>query len=567
MIGLTLASSSARGEAPSTLPAADTVVALIRRLGDADPSARDAAAAALKTMGNAARHELLAASRTDDPQIAPAAGEILAAIPWWIESDSAETRQLLEGYAARPPEQRAMLMDALARTARTEANDVLLRVASDDSSEEVAWHAASLLRRRADAKLWASVRSLDLANASPPILTLAARAYLANDAKAADELLRRVTDGPAPEGINGVGEWIDVASLLVGAAAYEGRWGDAIALQRGIVTRLESLHDTRPLVQRATRIHKLQLFMLHARGGPELGYADDAARWPDEARSVALYVWATWFERAGMTPIAELLARVASVRPMPETIEPSLIASALEWLEHDEWVDTELARAAARLDDRPVFEETTQAAYQLAQRHTDAGQWAAAVKLLDALQRASSSLADPDNIGSGVDDSALGCLRAWNQLRLCDAAGDLAGVEAELARLIPRMTNLRTDVPTYVVLYLRAHGRGREAEKVAEDHATMLRADVDAAPRSAKPLNSLAWFLSRTNAPGEEAVDASSRAIEIEPDNYAFLDTAADAAFTSGDAKRAVALETRALRIRPCDAFLKTQLTRFAARK
>ena len=47
------------------------------------------------------------------------------------------------------------------------------------------------------------------------------------------------------------------------------------------------------------------------------------------------------------------------------------------------------------------------------------------------------------------------------------------------------------------------------------------------------------------------------------PENAAYLDTAAEAHFRNGDAKGAVRMETRALELRPNDAFMQEQLARF----
>jgi predicted Zn-dependent protease len=78
-------------------------------------------------------------------------------------------------------------------------------------------------------------------------------------------------------------------------------------------------------------------------------------------------------------------------------------------------------------------------------------------------------------------------------------------------------------------------------------------------------MNDLAWFCSRTGEHAEEASALADRAMALEPENYAYIDTAASAHFAAGDAAEAVRLEKRALLMRPSDVFMQRQLQRFEA--
>ena len=78
--------------------------------------------------------------------------------------------------------------------------------------------------------------------------------------------------------------------------------------------------------------------------------------------------------------------------------------------------------------------------------------------------------------------------------------------------------------------------------------------------------NDLAWLCARSGRHLNEAVGWATRAVELQPDEGAFLDTLAEAKFRTGKAHEAVEIETRALTLRPEDeAFMIVQLARFRA--
>ena len=78
-------------------------------------------------------------------------------------------------------------------------------------------------------------------------------------------------------------------------------------------------------------------------------------------------------------------------------------------------------------------------------------------------------------------------------------------------------------------------------------------------------MNDLAWFCARTGEHADEAIALADRALGLEPENYAYIDTAASAHFAAGDAAEAARLEKRALLMRPSDVFMQRQLQRFEA--
>jgi uncharacterized Ntn-hydrolase superfamily protein len=98
-----------------------------------------------------------------------------------------------------------------------------------------------------------------------------------------------------------------------------------------------------------------------------------------------------------------------------------------------------------------------------------------------------------------------------------------------------------------------------ERERVSESlkHA-LARPDVDAST-----LNGLAWICATNNVHLEEALKAAQRAVQLEPKNTEILDTLAEVHYRSGNAAKAIEVESQALSYAPNDPYLKDQINRF----
>jgi uncharacterized Ntn-hydrolase superfamily protein len=98
-----------------------------------------------------------------------------------------------------------------------------------------------------------------------------------------------------------------------------------------------------------------------------------------------------------------------------------------------------------------------------------------------------------------------------------------------------------------------------ERERVAESlsHA-LARSDVDAST-----LNGLAWTCATAGVHLEQALEAAQRAVTLEPKNAEILDTLAEVHYRSGNAAKAIEVETLALSFSPNDQYLKDQIARF----
>jgi tetratricopeptide (TPR) repeat protein len=118
-----------------------------------------------------------------------------------------------------------------------------------------------------------------------------------------------------------------------------------------------------------------------------------------------------------------------------------------------------------------------------------------------------------------------------------------------------------------VVPLLKRWGESEEAKAFFERAYAPAKANVTAFPDDAESLNSLAWLCARCDERLTEAEALARRAVELAPDNVAYLDTAAEVQFRLGRADEAVRLETRAVQLDPQDSMLKEQLERFRGGK
>jgi uncharacterized Ntn-hydrolase superfamily protein len=115
---------------------------------------------------------------------------------------------------------------------------------------------------------------------------------------------------------------------------------------------------------------------------------------------------------------------------------------------------------------------------------------------------------------------------------------------------------------TYADEY-QAQGRTDLATRERERVAEILRRALGRNERDASMLNGLAWACATHDLYLGEAVKAAERASTIEPRNVDILDTLAESYYRSGNATKAIEVESRAATIDPKSQYLKDQIARF----
>ena len=104
-------------------------------------------------------------------------------------------------------------------------------------------------------------------------------------------------------------------------------------------------------------------------------------------------------------------------------------------------------------------------------------------------------------------------------------------------------------------------------EDLAQVERQRVRETLDRAlarkEKDASLLNGLAWSCATRGMYLEQARLAAERAVQLEPKNVDILDTLAEVYFRSGDAAKAIEVETRASKLDPKSQYLKDQIERF----
>ena len=82
-------------------------------------------------------------------------------------------------------------------------------------------------------------------------------------------------------------------------------------------------------------------------------------------------------------------------------------------------------------------------------------------------------------------------------------------------------------------------------------------------PEFSNSYNDLAWLYSQENSRLDQALELINKALALEPDHYAFLDTKAEIFFKMGRVEDAIAVEEALTRKYPNDDYLKRQMEKF----
>jgi predicted Zn-dependent protease len=169
--------------------------------------------------------------------------------------------------------------------------------------------------------------------------------------------------------------------------------------------------------------------------------------------------------------------------------------------------------------------------------------------------------------GEKVMEKAAAAEQLWAEIhchyfKAAKAKGDVAEMEAragEILRLLPEDEHVVVEVAPVLI----EMGRSGDAARLFVKPYGVLKAELEETPGDPERLNNLAWLCARCGQKLEEAEGMIGRALAARPENYAYLDTAAEVKFRLGKVEEAIGLEERALALKPGDAFIEGQLKRF----
>jgi hypothetical protein len=529
---------------------------LINDLADPDASTRQSAAEKLVAIGDPARQALVMAARSNSPQIASRASEILMKLPWWDKDDPDDVKDKLQKYGELSNEERAQALGEIAKVQSSEP--ALLRIAEDDPSDSVSWIAVALLRELESEPVNKTLRQMDLTDARLQVVLLAARAYLPVDRAKAMALFRQAIEQDAEDTPADDVDLDFAYRLLITDALEHGNENDALKLQRLRVHRAAAGGDASGAV--------FELLALYA----DHGITDSLEQDLEEDA-----------EYLGRPEVMYTLARLEDSREggsilMKDAINRAALASSLTSA-GSHWRAAKIMQAQA-WDEQAWLECYSLLAFKDPQRvdlDYEAHQILAEIADTNedhvaAADHWEAALPDAKALAQAAGDQGINQIRpedikdevAWHRLHAARTSGDHSSANKILDELLqnPRP---ETNVTIEVVNALKSSGRNDDAVKFFQKGYDVASDKLAERDFMANNLNEFAWICARCGERADEAVKAANRAMAIEPENYAYIDTAASAYFAAGDSAKAVELERRALLSRPNDAFMRKQLERF----
>lgn len=561
IIGLLIALSAA-SVCGQTHPA--DIDTLIQTLSEADPAVRQDAARQLIALGADARPHLLAALKSDNPEIRARAGEILRELPWHRPGDSPAVKEILAKYGTMEDGQRFIAAGRLASLADNEGHEALLRLAVEEPSDRVRWLVVAILREQSTyGPAKQRLQQLDADSPHSAIVLLAGWGWYQVDTGKSHQLLQKAIELEMQNWRQPNAEMLLALNVLAEDALAHSDYARAAELVR------KKIHfaDPSESAEDASLDPAMELFALHAQHGPLKGLAQDLA----EHRSLLgrremLYVWAGLLRR-WHGPNAGDLAAAALVVDQPAQHQHLSTGDFLMSCDWNDWAKSEFETAIAQTGDENDLIIDASACFRLSQlaiaRGDDAGaadHMAEAMRLVNAGDDMFLRRRDQ---GAEVADNAIQAeihYRRWRAAR----AGKPDEAKKHLDELL-RLDPADIEIAIEVVPALAAAGRKADADKVFDAAYALLKKLLDDEPQNPEHMNNLAWLCARCDRHLDQAMDLSNRAVTELPENYAYLDTAAEACFRTGDAKRAVELEEKALGFRPRDDFMLEQLARFRA--
>ncbi len=543
---------------------------LIEKLSNDDPKVRDDATRRLRELSRDAREALTEAVKSPDPETSERAAAILGDMPWYLPTDPQPVPQILHNYGKLDvPQRRAAiggLGDIPGEIAR---DDALIRLLHEEISDEVRWTIVEVLRRDVSERHLQRLRALSTDNASAPMLAAIGWAWWPKDRDLALRLYEKAVAGDARQPAEDHGAIGFVFAALADRAIEAKDYDGAAA-----IIRRQAAREPADAGGLAVPQPVLALFSLHGELGPLKGFEQDirtyAAHLP---KAPVLYALSTMYWRQGGIGQAMALREAAFLSGLTSQqlrfdTTDYLLAHHLDALAERE---LHAVLTLAGEDDTVTAVNARFRLANIAARRGDdfacAEEMRKGIETLPLEQRGMLRLGQAGRQPRGVDaEQAIWGQINWHYLRAAKAKNDAAGITKYLDELM-KLPNPEPDVTMEVVALLKEQGRHADAMDFFGRTYDAQKQALDTDPTNSELMNNLAWLCVICDEKLNEALKLATAAVESQPDNSAYLDTAASANYLLGHKEQAVRLETKALAGRPTDAFMREQLERFKAGK
>lgn len=553
--------SAAQDGVAVTRPIDDTaaVDAEILALGSRSPAERTAAASALRARGGTGvRAALAVAARSGNAAIASAAQALLIELPWFEPGDPPELRAALLAYGTADDADREQLIVNLLQAQTPAAYRVLMRFVEQDPRDAVAWRVSEALQNTVsrDAALGTLVRSSKSDRASA--LVLRAQALFRDDQAAAVRLVREALEQErqfrtaTPDQL----DW--PFDLLIVEAAARADY-DALATIYRLQAQLAP-GDGRPAAD---------LFALHARFGPLRGFADDLKTYvagPPDSR--VLFALAALCQKRFATLPARLLRDAAHDLAVAGPDPHQAHYASGTFLGTNGWpVEARGELLACLAAARPENNRNVTNAYlRLSECALDLGDNDAASEYLENGLNQNEAVGlrrkTADGRWEALDANELRARVQWSRLKTARRLGDAAAL-IKTAETIVMLRPIDTALFLDIQPDLEAAGKHGIAQKLFDAQYNYYANQLAETPDDSRLLNELAWLCARSGLKPEEALSLARRAVARAPQEPTYLDTLGEALFRNDLFAEAVAVEKKALSLKPDDAFMKQQVAKF----
>jgi len=546
---------------------------LIAALADPDPREREKAEKGILALGAAAREAVVEATKSDDPELATRARGVLLQLPWSLPTDSPVAKQALARYGKSPQERG----QAVKNLVQAHEVSVLLRLLEEEPETEMRWAITRELDDRKDfpdLELDRRLKDVTETSTNGPLVYLAAKRAEGPDRPRALKLYQRVIELESVVSAPAQGEVFDAFDELIREAMRDADRAAAMALLRDQAARMTG-NDLGRIA--ATRVMAMHVYL-----GPLPGFARDVRALGLTTGPVTLaHRFASFYDGLGLPvpPFSVALGRTSTSVPLETRYWAGVFLFQQRMLEAAEMElnyivakrakptpQEELERGAPTFYD---YEGITARAHGLLSRLVgERGDDLAAAEHLRLEAELSGEKPAPrgrapNNLARNDNDFAE---MHWRYLRAARTAGDLKKLREHLD-VLKNLSPANTDIVIDVVPLLKEAGQPEAARAMFDKTYKQIRDIVDANPGEPEPMNNLAWLCSRSGERLPEALEMATKAITLDPDNAAYLDTAAEANFRVGNIDEAIRLETKGLQGRPNDKFMREQLERFKAAK
>lgn len=561
---------------------------LIRQLGAPEYATRQRAQDELRRLRLDAFDALSEAQASDDLEVATAARYLVRSmqVNWATEDDATEVKQLLRGYGTQPEAERRNRIEQLGILGADMALRPLCRLVRYEASEKLSKRAALLVM--------GLPVSTD-ATARRQLVELL-RARVGQSKRVAADWLRAyaawLEDDPAA-----VQRWdqliADEQTLLADAPDQTNReltrdllkwYADQLTQRNRPEEALAAMRSLTGLLSGTAQEVLDAVDWFRARQSYQI-VLDIAAQFPETFRRtpLLLYRLAETHRQLGQDEQADAVNQAALAATPDDVEKHSELAANLQ---HDglfEAAELEYRHVAQQMDRDPL--EGIRASLFLAEMLHDLRRDDQAAATLQEMLTAIEGNAETRT----VFEMELGRDFGSTRSRMCFFLAEQAARDGDTARQQALLLDGYEQDPHDADLLIGMY-RVQDADE-AWRHETQLRIarTADDFRQQVKELqqriaegrsaedralgsyqlavmyNQLAWLLANTGGDADEAINCSTRSLELMPERAGFLDTLGHCYYAKGDYAMAVRYQTRAVALEPHAPTMGAQLERFTA--